>query len=136
MSGLRKLHVPTPLHFSGLAYRISDLKPDLPDACVPEPVPLAESLFCSLLGPTPSVLDADESLIPLLSEARPESLDGLLVVPAADVTRRVPQAPVTVEVDGLSPDVDAGGSEVAVVDNFLFSSLNCSCCFRKRVNNR
>lgn len=131
-SGVRKLPIPLPL--SGLAYRISTLKPVLPDACVPEPVPLAESLFCLLLGPAPSVLDADESLIPLLSDARPESLDGLLVVPAADVT--VLEAPVTVEVGRLSLDVDAGGFEVVVVDNFLFSSLNCSCCFRKRVNNR
>lgn len=131
-SGVRKLPIPPPL--SGLAYRISNLKPVLPDACVPEPVPLAESLFCLLLGPAPSVLDADESLIPLLSDARPESLDGLLVVPAADVT--VLEAPVTVEVGRLSLDVDAGGFEVVVVDNFLFSSLNCSCCFRKRVNNR
>lgn len=111
---------------------MSNLKLDLPDACVPEPVPLAESMFCLPLGPKPSVLDADESLIPLLSDARPESLEGLLVVPAADVT--VIEAPVTAEVDRLSLDVEAGGSDVVVVDNFLFSSLNCSCCFRKRVN--
>ena len=106
----------------------SNLKPVLPDACVPEPVPLAESLFCLLLGPKPSVLDADESLIPLLSDARPESLDGLLTV-SADVT--VLEA-VTVEVDRLSLDIDAGGVDAVVVDNFLFSSLNCSCCFRAK----
>lgn len=108
---------------------ISSLKLVLPDACVPEPVPLAESLFCLLLGPTLSVLDAVESLIPLVSDARPESLDGLLTVSAADVT--VLEA-VVVEVDRLSLDVGAGGVDVVVVDNFFFSSLNCSCCFRAK----
>lgn len=74
------------------------------------------------------------SLIPLLSDARPESLDGLLTVPAADVT--VLEVPVTVEVDRLSLDVGASSVDVVVVDNFLFSSLNCSCCFKEMVNNR
>jgi len=110
---------------------ICNVKLVLPDACVPEPVPLTESLFCLLLGPKPSVLDADESLIPLLSDARPESLDGLLTVSAADVT--VLEA---VTVDGLSLDVEAGGADGVVVDNFLFSSLNCSCCFRAKEQQR
>ena len=107
----------------------TSLKLVLPDACVPEPVPLAESLFCLLLGPRSSVLDEDESLIPLLSDARPESPDGLLTVSAAAVT--VPEA-VTVEVDRFSLDVEAGGVDAVVVDNFLFSSLNCSCCCRAK----
>ena len=107
--------------------RISNLKQVLPDACVPEPVPLVESLFCLLLGAKPSGLDPDESLIPLESDVRPESLDGLLTVSAADVTML---EAVAVEVDRMSLDVGAGGVDVVVVDNFLFSSLNCSCCFR------
>lgn len=122
MSGKKTLPIPPRVS-------ISNLKLVLPDACVPEPGPLAESLFCLLLGAKLSVLDADESLIPLESDARPESLDGLLTVSAADVT--VPEA-VAVEVDRLSLDVGAGGVDVVVVDNFLFSSLNCSCCFRAK----
>lgn len=86
-------------------------------------------LFCLPLGPEVSVLDADESLIPLPSDARPESLDGLLTVSAADVT--VLEVVVTVEVDWLPLEVDAGGGEVVVVDNFLLSSLSCSCCFEE-----
>ena len=39
---------------------------------------------------------------------------------------------MTVEADRLSLDVDVGGvNSAVVVDNFLFSSLNCSCCFRE-----
>ena len=122
MSGTKRLPIPPRVS-------ISSLKLVLPDACVPEPVPLAASLFCLLLGPTLSVLDAVESLIPLVSDARPESLDGLLTVSAADVT--VLEA-VVVEVEWLSLDVGAGGVDVVVVDNFFFSSLNCSCCFRAK----
>ena len=104
--------------------------PALPDVCVPEPLPLPWPLFCLLLGAEVSVLDANESLIPLLSDARPESLDGLLIEPAKDVT--VVEVAVTVDVDRPPLEVDTGGVGVVFVVNFLLSSLNCSCCFEEK----
>lgn len=87
-------------------------------------------LVCLLLVPDVSVLDVDESLIPLLSDVRPESLDGFLTVLVADVT--VLEVAVTVVVDWLSLELNAGGVEVVVADIFLLSSLNCSCCFEEK----
>lgn len=97
------------------------------DVCVLELVLLVVFLFCLLLGIKFFVFDVDELLIFLVLDVRFELLEGLLIVFVVDV---IVLEVVVVEVVRLLFDVDVGGVDVVVVDNFLFLFFNCFCCFR------